>query len=178
MEKRLGRLFFLRSKRSNNVAGYAALVHVTAPQPTDAGLSTYRAKNKYQRPRPFMVNGEPICTPAEEERLKKSGSYPSGHTALGWAWALILTEMAPERADAILARGRDFGESRNVCNVHWHSDVVEGRLMGASVVARLHSDPAFRADLEKAKAELEAVRDKDLKPTRDCQAEADALAHN
>ena len=30
----------------------------------DAGLSTYTAKNQYQRKRPFMLNKEPICTPA------------------------------------------------------------------------------------------------------------------
>jgi len=144
----------------------------------DAGLSTYTAKNQYQRKRPFMVNKEPTCTPDEEVHLMKDGSYPSGHTAIGWAWALILTEIAPDRADAILVRGRAVGESRNICNVHWHSDVVEGRFMGAATVARLHADPAFRVEMEAAKAELAAVRAKGLKPTRDCQAEADALAHH
>jgi hypothetical protein len=54
--------------------------------------------------------------------------------------------------------------------------VAEGRFMGAATVARLHADPAFRAEMEAAKAELAAVRAKGLKPTRDCQAEADALA--
>jgi acid phosphatase (class A) len=142
----------------------------------DAGLSTYTAKNHYQRTRPFVVNKQPTCTPDEEEHLKKDGSYPSGHTALGWAWALILTEMAPDRANAILARGRAFGESRVVCNVHWHSDVVEGRFMGAAAVARLHADPVFRAELEAAKDEVAAVRSKGLKPSGDCDAEAKALA--
>ncbi len=143
----------------------------------DAGLSTYTAKNKYQRKRPFMQNDEPICTPEKESSLRKDGSYPSGHTAIGWAWALILTEIAPDRADAILARGRDFGESRNICNVHWHSDVVEGRFMGAAAVARLHADPAFLAEVEATKAEVDAVRAKSLKPTRDCQTKADVLGH-
>ena len=41
----------------------------------------------------------------------------------------------------------------------------------------MHADPAFRAEMEAAKGELAAVRAKGLKPTRDCQAEADALAH-
>ena len=143
----------------------------------DAGLSTYTAKNHYQRKRPFMVNNEPTCTPDEEKHLMNDGSYPSGHTAIGWAWALILTELAPDQADAILARGRAFGESRNICNVHWHSDVVEGRFMGAAAVARLHADPTFRAEMEAAKAELAAVCAKGLKPACDCRAEADALAH-
>jgi len=142
---------------------------------TDAGLSTYAAKNNYLRVRPFMVNKEPTCTPDEEGHLMKDGSYPSGHTALGWAWALILTEIAPDREDAILARGRAFGESRVICNVHWYSDVVEGRLMGSATVARLHADPAFRKDLDAARAEYAAVRAKGLQPSRDCKAEAEAL---
>lgn len=142
----------------------------------DAGLSTYTAKNKYQRKRPFMKNNEPTCTPDEEAHLMKDGSYPSGHTAIGWAWALILTEIAPERADAILARGRAFGESRNICNVHWHSDVVEGRFMGAAAVARLHADSVFQAELEAAKAEYTTSRAKGLRLTRDCQTEANTLS--
>jgi acid phosphatase (class A) len=63
-----------------------------------------------------------------------------------------------------------------ICNVHWQSDVIEGRFMGAATVACLHADPVFRADLESAKTEFAAARAKGLKPTRDCKAEADALA--
>ncbi len=123
----------------------------------DAGLSTYAAKNHYQRQRPFMVNNTPICTPDEEAMLRKDGSYPSGHTAIGWAWALILTEVFPDQADAILERGKEFGISRNVCNVHWHSDVVYGRMMGAAAVAALHANTEFIVDLEAAKKEVEKL---------------------
>lgn len=143
---------------------------------TDAALSTYAAKNHYSRTRPFMENHHPTCTPNDEAFLRKDGSYPSGHTTIGWAWALILTEIAPTHTDAILARGRSFGDSRLVCNVHWQSDVNEGRIMGASTVARLHADPAFLADLNAAKADYEIARAKELKPSRDCAAEATALA--
>jgi acid phosphatase (class A) len=120
----------------------------------DAGLSTYAAKNHYQRPRPFMVNGTPTLTPDEEVHLRKDGSYPSGHTAIGWAWALILTELFPEQTDAILKSGKAFGISRMVCNVHWHSDVVAGRMMGSATVARLHGDDDFLNDLEAAKRKI------------------------
>ena len=142
---------------------------------TDGGLSTYTAKNHYQRARPFMSNKAPVCTPGDIAMLEKDGSYPSGHTAVGWTWALILTEIAPDRAEALIARGLSYGESRNVCNVHWHSDVVQGRNIGAATVARLHAEPEFRSDLEKAKAELAAIRAQGAKPTRDCAAEAAAL---
>lgn len=122
---------------------------------TDAGLSTYAAKNHYQRKRPFTINQLPTCTPHEEELLRNDGSYPSGHTAIGWAWALILTEIFPQHTDAILARGRAYGESRIYCNVHWQSDVTEGRFMGASTVAKLHSNVDFMQDLEQAKKEVQ-----------------------
>jgi acid phosphatase (class A) len=124
----------------------------------DAGLSTYAAKNHYQRARPFMVNDTPICTPDEEAILRKDGSYPSGHTAIGWAWALILAEVFPEQANVILERGKQFGISRNVCNVHWHSDVVYGRMMGAAAVAVLHSNADFMIDLKVAKEEVTALK--------------------
>ena len=143
---------------------------------TDVGLSTYTAKNHYNRTRPFLWNNEPICTPNDRAFLEKDGSYPSGHTAAGWGWALILSEISPGETDAILARGLAFGESRNVCNAHWHSDVVQGRVVAAGAVARLHADPAFLADLESARNELAWVRKRGLKPTRDCSAEAAALA--
>ena len=142
----------------------------------DAHLSTYAAKKHYKRVRPFVVNKEPTCTPKDETHLRNSGSYPSGHTAIGWAWALILSEVAPEQTDATLSRGRAFGQSRVICNAHWQSDVIEGRFVGAAAVARLHSDPEFRAAIVAAKAELAAVRSKGLKPLRDCEAEAKALA--
>ena len=51
----------------------------------DAGSSTYRAKDHYNRARPFTVNNEPTCTPSEETHLRSEGSYPSGGTAIGWA---------------------------------------------------------------------------------------------
>jgi len=126
---------------------------------TDAGLSTYGAKNHYERARPFTHNHEPIGGPDSEEALRNDGSYPSGHTAIGWAWALILAEVVPERTDAILARGRAFGKSRVILNVHWWSDVDEGRLMGAATVARLHADKAFLSDLARAKAEARKARE-------------------
>lgn len=144
---------------------------------SDLGLSTYGAKTKYMRPRPFTVDGAPSCTPKFETVLRHDGSYPSGHSAAGWGWALILAELAPDRADAVLARGRAFGQSRVVCNVHWLSDTEEGRTVAAAVVARLHGDPQFRADLEAARGELAALRKAGPPPQQDCAAEAATLAN-
>jgi acid phosphatase (class A) len=143
---------------------------------TDFAQSTSPTKTKYQRARPFTVNAAPICTPALEGRLRNDGSYPSGHVAIGWGWALILAEVAPDRTDAVLARGRAFGQSRVVCNLHWMSDTDEGRVMGAATAAKLHDQAEFLADLAAARAEVAAARARGLAPTRDCAREAAQLA--
>jgi acid phosphatase (class A) len=143
---------------------------------TDAIYATLAVKSKYKRIRPFVVNTQTSCTPNDEAMLVKDGSYPSGHTSIGWAWALILAEIAPEHADAIFSRGYAFGQSRVICGVHWQSDVHAGRVIAAAVVAKLHSDPVFRAQLDAAKKELADTHAKGLKPSVDCKAEAAALA--
>ena len=152
------------------------LYALLARSESDAGAATRPAKNHYRRTRPFVVNHQGNCTPADAAHLRTSWSYPSSHTTIGWTWALILTELAPERTDPLLSRGYAFGQSRVICGVHWQSDVTAGRVLAAGVVARLHADPVFRSQMDSARAELAAVRAKGLKPTRDCQAEAAALA--
>ncbi|KAB7776836.1 MULTISPECIES: phosphatase PAP2 family protein [unclassified Xanthomonas] len=141
----------------------------------DASAATKAAKRRYQRARPFLRNAQAVCTPGDLDDLRQSGSYPSGHSAIGWAWALILSEIAPERATALIARGRNYGESRLVCNVHWQSDVLAGRFIGAATVARLHDDAAFRADLAAARGEIAAARAAGRMPAGDCTAENEVL---
>ncbi len=141
----------------------------------DASAATRTAKKHYERARPFMVNNEPTCSPEDEKDLRGNGSYPSGHTSIGWTWALILSEIVPDRADAIQARGRNYGESRLVCNVHWQSDILEGRFMGAAAVARLHDNAAFNKDLLAARKEIAAARKAGLHSARDCAAEETVL---
>jgi len=142
----------------------------------DAGhYAVFHAKDHYQRPRPFMVSGEPTCTPDHETGLRMNGSYPSGHTTIGWTWALMLAEIAPERASDILQRGRSYGHSRLVCNVHWYSDVVQGQALAGSLVAALNGNAEFVRDLETARAEVAHARTLDLPLAHDCAAEAAAL---
>jgi acid phosphatase (class A) len=125
---------------------------------TDAGLATYKAKDKYVRTRPFVMYKTASCTPKEEAFLAKDGSYPSGHAAVGWGWALVLTELAPDRANAILQRGRAFSQSRAVCGVHWQSDIEAGRLVGSAAIARLHDNAVFNAQMDAARTEIAKAR--------------------
>lgn len=143
---------------------------------SDFGLSTYGVKNKYNRVRPFVVHNEATCRADQEAILRSDGSYPSGHTAAGWGWALVFAQINPERSDALLKRGIEFGQSRVVCDAHWQSDVDAGRIMGAATVARLQTDPTFLADLKAAKAEVKAAKAKRVPSVSECAAEAAALS--
>ena len=141
----------------------------------DLGMSTSEVKKRYQRPRPFMVNGKPSCTPTWESALRRDGSYPSGHSAIGYGYGLILAELLPDRAARLVARGRAFGDSRRICNVHWLSDIEEGRVIASATVMRLNADPAFAADLAAARKEVAALGREGIAPMPDCAKEAAAL---
>lgn len=111
------------------------------------------AKTAYDRERPY-VQDRALLRCDNPENPGSGGSYPTGHGAGGWALALVLAEVIPARADAVLQRGRDFGDSRVICGYHFPSDIEASRLVAAGGVARLHADPAFRRQLDAARREL------------------------
>jgi acid phosphatase (class A) len=69
-------------------------------------------------------------------------------------------------------RGREFLESRLICDVQWKSDVDAGREVGAATVAQLRKNEAFRQDLKTAQIESGSARGRPL----GCQVESAALA--
>ena len=111
-------------------------------------------KDHYMRTRPYVYFGEPTLFPNDEEELSHNGSYPSGHTILGWSAALLLTEVNPDRADTLMARGYMYGQSRVIAGFHWQSDVDAGRLVASAAIARLHADKRFQKLMKKARKEF------------------------
>lgn len=127
----------------------------------DAGdLATRSAKETYMRKRPFAYFEEHTCRPEDEEKLSKNGSYPSGHTSIGWASALVLVEINPDRQNEIMKRGYELGQSRVICGYHWQSDVDAAKLVASAVVARLHGNAKFLDQLNKAKEEFKKIAKK------------------
>lgn len=80
------------------------------------------------RPRPFVAD------PAEVHPLVAhgaDGSFPSDHTALGFAVAAALWGTAPALRWALLALAALAGASRVYAGLHWPTDVVGGAVVGA-----------------------------------------------
>lgn len=134
------------------------LFHLVACVAWTGGDATWHAKNHYMRRRPFMVMRQGTMTPDHEAGLSRNGSYPSGHTAMGWSVALVLAEVLPEAQDSILTLGYAYGQSRTIVGAHWQSDVDAGRVVGAAAVARMHASADFQSDLAAAKAEVARLR--------------------
>ena len=120
-----------------------------------ACLCKDKAKNRLMRHRPFVQFNEPTPIPEDEEALRNNSSYPSGHTTMGWAIALVLAEINPERQDEILKRGFEYGESRVIVGFHFQSDVDAARIITSVLINRLNANEDFRLQLNKAKAEFQ-----------------------
>jgi acid phosphatase (class A) len=141
----------------------------------DTETQTNIAKEHYKRLRPFLIDKGPICENKAE--LAKSYDYPSGHTTLGWTWALILSDLLPDRATAILARGRAYGDSRFVCGAHNESAVEGGKLSASSTMAMVRTTPAYQADAAAARSELQALlRDPNAARPTGCDVERQLVA--
>ena len=114
----------------------------------------------YMRPRPFMVFNEPTLTPNDEASLRRNGSFPSGHSILGWSAALLLSEINPSRTDTLVARGLIFSESRVICGAHFQSDIEAARIAASVAYAKLHTSERFLEQMAAAKKEFMELKDK------------------
>lgn len=156
-------------------ADVPATLRVLQRSTRDAGAAMNTAKEHYRRQRPFHIDSGSTCRPVAE--LGDSFDYPSGHTMVGWTWGQVLAQLVPERAAAVLARGRAIGDSRVVCGVHNASAVEGGRLAASSVLAVLAALPEWRQDFEAARGELAVARVKAPRPDpQQCAAESALIA--
>ena len=115
-------------------------------------------KAYFHRQRPFEYFNDHVLTAWEEDELRGEGSYPSGHTIRGWSCALMLAEVAPEKAEALYARGWQYGESRVIVGAHWQSDVDNSRAAASIAYAKLQTSKEFRKQVARARAEYLRVR--------------------
>lgn len=99
----------------------------------DSGIACWDAKYAYWRIRPFQFDPEfrtVFATPNHP-------SYPAAHACFSMASARVLGHLFPGDAAALLALGRESGESRVWAGIHYPSDVTAGQVLGDRVAARV-----------------------------------------
>ncbi len=125
--------------------------------------SSNPAKDFFHYPRPYLraQDGVPELQglvyrdrQGGDAWASTSGAFPSGHTSQALWQATSLAMMLPELAPQILARASEAGNNRLVMGVHYPLDVISGRMMGNTIVARRMADPEFRALITEASVEL------------------------
>ena len=128
-----------------------------------AGLFSARAQETY-----FTIDDMPDlvkCLPAPPDTT----SLGFAHDVMRYMWGKTMRTDAARAAiaerDAIwdldtlaandlYARGWDYGESRVIVGAHWQSDVDASRPAASIGYALLQTSPAYRAQMDKARAEF------------------------
>jgi acid phosphatase (class A) len=138
-----------------NLERFPATARLFADLRNEDSVAAKAAKAYFKRPRPFEVAGMAldVCDDGHDH----NNSYPSGHATMGYTAAAVLANLMPGNAQVILAHTEDYVESRLYCGVHYRSDLRAGQVLGNVLVLKLMEKPAFREELEAARAELTAA---------------------
>jgi acid phosphatase (class A) len=114
------------------------------------------AKKEFHRDRPWLVDAA-IQTCVPHKPSEDHASYPSGHATVGYGMGVVLANLMPSHAQAILGRSAQFAENRMVCGFHFRSDIVAGQQLGTVLAIRLMQNPQFQNDMAAARTELQAA---------------------
>ena len=114
-----------------------------------------QAQNSYFYLRPYARFNQTTLVPSHENEYKNVSSYPSSQAMMGWLFALMMTEICPDKRNEILARGYAYGTSSVISGYHWDSDSYAGCLLASALVSRLHSHTGFNAMISSATTEYE-----------------------
>ncbi len=116
--------------------------------------TTGSVKAVWNRPRPYVADPVRFSHPGDNE---KNAAYPSGHSTQATVFAVLLSEIFPDRRETILAQGRTIGWTRVQIGVHTPLDIYAGRVLGQALARAFLANQRFQKDLAEAKAEALAA---------------------
>lgn len=108
-------------------------------------------KSYFKRLRPYTIDPSlPHCGKGGN----RDDSYPSGHSGFAWSVGWALSRLLPERAPQILDRAQDYAFGREVCGVHYPSDVEASHAAAVLIADRMLADPKLADQVAAARREL------------------------
>ena len=128
----------------------------------DAHIAADEAQAYFKRTKPFVLfHEQSMKGPGHVDTFKdKQNSYPSGHATRGWAYALVLSDVAPDNAEALNKCASDFAMDRAIMGRHWMSDIEAGKTLATAVITKVRDTVDYQKQLVKACAEYEAIVEK------------------
>ena len=108
-------------------------------------------KDYFRRLRPYGVDPQ-MAHCGKGKVLDRS--YPSGHAGMAWSVGWTLSRLMPDRAAAIVARAQDYDLSREICGVHFPSDLEASHGVAVMIADRLLADPRLADQVAAARREL------------------------
>ena len=134
------------------------LVRLLTRSLRDAGVASNAAKDVGFRARPVVDDPARRACIRVDDDLRASASYPSGHATVGALWGLIMADVAPDEAEAMISIGQEIGISRAICAVHYPADVAAGQALGQAIYDAIRDAPDYRADVAAARDEVARAR--------------------
>ena len=119
----------------------------------EAGVGVGPLKQKYKKIRPFQYDKN-IHTPENIAARSMGPTYPSGHSTTGAISAILLSQMVPEKRDALYARGWEYGTNRVMSGAAYPSDWDAAHMIAELAVFQMMKNPDFQKDLQDVKAEV------------------------
>ena len=154
--------------------GRPALTRIMSRLLVDSASLSERLAAAHPRPRPIALDPARAACQRVTEAQRAGASWPAAGAVAGAAYGELFAALAPDRAEAARAMGREIGVSRAVCAMNWPSDVEDGLRLGRRIYEEAAGSPGFAADLEAARTELDAARAEGLTSPA-CAAERRAL---
>ena len=114
-----------------------------------------QSKDHWKRLRPCPPAS--ACAMNPEQAAKKSFGYPSGHSSRATVDAILLAQLFPQDADALMQHAHEIGWRRVVKGVHTLQDIYAGREFGQALATDMLASPAFQHDLAAAREELRSA---------------------
>jgi membrane-associated phospholipid phosphatase len=98
-----------------------------------AASATVNIVMKSMRPRQRPDRAAARVPPSRLVAMPSSGSFPSGHSAAGFAFASCVGRSLPRAASPLLVLAAAVAYSRVHTGVHFPGDVIIGSLIGAAI---------------------------------------------
>ncbi len=105
----------------------------------DADYYIQLLKKEFPRQRPFLYMKDiSPCVPKEV-----TGAYPSGHSTIAKLYALILSDLYPNKRETLLKRADQIALDRVVVGMHHPTDIRTGKKLGELIYAELKKSKIF-----------------------------------